>query len=111
MDYTIDFPIFNTLICEYLGRQCCRKYLKFINRTQYYPHLFLFCYDGIEDVEYLKVRYLKLQKSTKDLHKYKNLIKVIFGTYFNQKLDIGIFPNSVTYVTFGWNFNQKLDIG
>ena len=33
---------------------------------------------------------------------------VIFGSYFNQELSLGVLPPSVTSVAFGSHFNQEL---
>jgi hypothetical protein len=37
------------------------------------------------------------------------LTHLTFGYHFNQRIDKDVLPNNLTHLTFGWNFNQRID--
>jgi hypothetical protein len=79
-------------------------------------------------IEHSKVRYLQFEHNTDQLHKFTNLlilvfgnknnyqinflpktlITVIFGFRFDKKIKQGVLPNSLQFLTFGDDFNQEI---
>ncbi len=74
-----------------------------------YPRLWF----NLDDIgKYKKENYIYIHKITNvtnfdHLKEFKNIRKIKFGSYFNEKVDK--LPSSLTHITFGREFNQKVN--
>src|SRR5271170_4714261 len=105
--YSLDCPIFMTIISEYLGIDC-KTYLEYLQCENDFKYLYE-TYHEDDDIKKIFVRYLNTNNVLK-LNEYINIIDLIFDCTFNQKIEPNVLPNSLQYLTFGKGFNQKIEL-
>lgn len=125
----LDIEILTHIICSYLNRDECCKYVTFLNKQDIYPYLYmtyddnyipknlksirhinLFWLDNITHYENLISMNCKINNNNMDeTHIPKTLNSIIFDKQFNKPIKLRSFEN-LTSITFNNNFNQPITL-